>query len=318
MSQMKNKTTLAQLKLIFGMSYVVHTADRRFIIIDGGMKTAEHTKGLLDYLARKAEGKKPVIACWVFTHLDGDHVDNAFDILLNHSEDLELQCMGIAFPEIVDFEPREDDHPAHQQWMRGAMDIQKYGEARFEKIKALYPNTEFWDLQCDDKRQIDDVKIHVLMTPHERIPDHVMTHNSRNAVFKLTFTQGTDDPSDDKTFLAMGDNSGGGRNEFILDRYPKEVIKSDILQVIHHGMYGGHLDLYQEVDPEIVFWPTTEARFCGYEVDRDGNPVSYNRLTLDLDFNAYLRDDSVRVRTHFHGEQNVEIDMSDLSTTLFD
>ena len=314
----KRPTTLAQLKLIFGMLYVTQTSDGRFIIIDGGMKTEAHKTVLLDYLAKKSEGKKPVIACWMFTHLDGDHVDNAFDILLNHNDLFEVQCLGCGFPVRADFTPKEDDHPQHKIWKKGAMDIQEYAEARWEKIKALYPNAEFWDMHCDDRREIDDVKLHVLISAHERLPLDVLSHNSRSAVIKMTFTQGTADESDDTTFMATGDSGGDARCEFMLNRYPASYLKSDILQVIHHGMYGGHTEFYQAVDPKICFWPTTEARFFGYEMDRDGKAVSYANLTQDLPCNAYLRDNSVRVRTHYHGEQSLEIDMSDLSVTLLD
>ena len=314
----KRATTLAQLKLIFGMLYVTQTADGRFIIIDGGMKTAEHKQTLLDYLASKSEGKKPVIACWMFTHLDGDHVDNAFDILLTHSEELEVQCLGCGFPLREDFAPVESDPPAHNQWRKGATEIQEYAEARWEKIKALYPNTEFWEMRCDDRREIDDVKLHVLISAYERLPAAPISHNSRSAVIKMTFTQGTADESDDTTFLATGDSGGDARCEFMLNRYPTSYLQSDILQVIHHGMYGGHTEFYQAVDPKICFWPTTEARFFGYELDRDGKAVSYANLTQDLPCNAYLRDDSIRVRTHYHGEQSLEIDMSDLSVTILD
>ena len=312
----KRSTTLAQLTLTFGMLYVAQTSSGRFVIIDGGMKTAAHKATLLDYLATKSEGKKPVIACWMFTHLDGDHVDNAFDILLNHSEELEVQCLGCGFPVREDFAPVEGDHPQHNLWRKSAAGVQEYAVARWEKIKALYPNAEIWDMRCDDRREIDDVKLHVLISAFERLPMFPISHNSRSAVIKMTFTQGTEDESDDVTFMATGDSGGDERCEFMLKRYPASYLHSDILQVIHHGMYGGHTEFYQAVDPKICFWPTTEARFFGYEMDRDGNAVSYANLTQDLPCNAYLRDDSVRVRTHYHGEQSIEIDTRDLSVTI--
>ena len=306
---MANKTTLAQLELNFGMLYVVQLADGRLVIVDGGVKSDLHRKSLLDYLETKKIDGKVQVAAWLFTHLDGDHVDNAFDVLATYPEMFEVECFGISIPNIEDFEPREGDKPDILRWRDIAIKTQTSRLEAFEKAKAAHPTAEVWAPKCDEHRRFGDLDIHVLITGEERIPEDIYSHNQRSLVMKFTFDSG-------KTCMITGDSGGSARAEFLLKKYPEELLKSDILQVIHHGMYGGHLELYQAIDPDICFWPTTEARFFGYEQDRDGNPVSHFRLTQDLPCNAWLRDNSVRVRTHYHGEQSLEIDMGDFSTTL--
>lgn len=308
---MANKTTLAQLAISFGMLYVVQLSDGRFVIIDGGVKGEAHKKVLLDYLAEKKIGEKAQIAAWIFTHLDGDHMDNACDVLANYPELFDVECFAISIPDIEDFAQLEDDHPNVLKWREIAVRTQETRIAAFEKAREAHPNAELWAPKCDEHRRFADVDIHMLITGEERIPENVYSHNQRSLVMKLTFDSG-------KTCMITGDSGGSARAEFLLKKYPEALLKSDILQVIHHGMYGGHLELYQAMDPDICFWPTTEARFFGYEQDRDGNPVTYFRLTQDLPCNAWLRDNSIRVRTHYHGEQSVEIDMADFATTLLD
>ncbi|MBQ3055921.1 MAG: hypothetical protein IJC95_00345, partial [Clostridia bacterium] len=40
-----------------------------------------------------------------------------------------------------------------------------------------------------------------------------------------------------------------------------DYLKSDVLQVIHHGLAGGNIAFYEKVMPEIVFWPSSQNRF---------------------------------------------------------
>jgi hypothetical protein len=86
---------------------------------------------------------------------------------------------------------------------------------------------------------------------------------------------------------------------------------------MHHGLCG-YLPLYRAIDPEICLWPTTAARFLGHEVDEGGNQTSLARQLREQPFNAYLRDDSIRVRRHYHGEESIEIDMTNLRATPLD
>ena len=38
----------------------------------------------------------------------------------------------------------------------------------------------------------------------------------------------------------------------------RDKLKSDIVQVAHHGQAGASKELYQAVNPKIALWPTTE------------------------------------------------------------
>ncbi len=69
-----------------------------------------------------------------------------------------------------------------------------------------------------------------------------------------------------------------------------------ILQVSHHGLIGGYKRLYQIVDPEICFWPTAERRFLGL---KEGQRYQWCLGEGGCDYNAYLRDNSIRERTHY-------------------
>ena len=65
-------------------------------------------------------------------------------------------------------------------------------------------------------------------------------------------------------------------------RYGK-AMKSDILQVTHHGANGGYLPLYRLIDPDICFWTCSDYAFYT-------NPQQLG-IVEECDFNAFLRDD---------------------------
>ena len=76
-------------------------------------------------------------------------------------------------------------------------------------------------------------------------------------------------------------------------------LKTDMLQITHHGFNGGYLELYRYADPEICFWPIDQQRF---EQDE--------RLLGILEthkYNAWLRDDEVKIRTHYAASDTVTL-----------
>ena len=104
----------------------------------------------------------------------------------------------------------------------------------------------------------------------------------------------------------------------MLKTYGADVLKSDVMQVIHHGLAGGYKKIYEAVDPDICLWPTHWERFSGnYDGDGDGKPDSYQYCT-DPDYNQYLRDDSIKEREHYHHSQTTVIDMTNLNVTFWD
>jgi hypothetical protein len=83
-----------------------------------------------------------------------------------------------------------------------------------------------------------------------------------------------------------------------------DYLKSDILQVTHHGLIGGDKELYELINPEICFWATSEERFLGL------TPNQRYQWCLGeggCDYNRWLRDDTIRKRMHYHCSNIVTI-----------
>ena len=90
------------------------------------------------------------------------------------------------------------------------------------------------------------------------------------------------------------------KNALPADCFGSEL-KADILQLSHHGFNGACLDLYKAIDPDICFWACDVTRF-----DTDGRCLG----TINgYDFNKWLRDDSVKVRRHYHSSTTTTIEL---------
>ena len=58
------------------------------------------------------------------------------------------------------------------------------------------------------------------------------------------------------TFLVLGDT--GIKSSEKLLKTQKEKLKSDIVQMAHHGQSGATKELYEQINPTICMWPTPE------------------------------------------------------------
>ena len=54
----------------------------------------------------------------------------------------------------------------------------------------------------------------------------------------------------------------------------------------------------------------------GYDGNKNGDPSDDYQWCIEAKFNAWLRDDSIRVRQHYAADDTTIIDMSDLSVTV--
>jgi len=68
-------------------------------------------------------------------------------------------------------------------------------------------------------------------------------------------------------------------------------LKSDMVQLAHHGVNGGVL-LYQTIDADVVLWPiAVDASYNqGVELIRD---VAYNKVATDLAEEVYVAGNAV-------------------------
>jgi len=212
------------------MSYLITTPNNKLIIIDGGLR--EDT----EYLTKKIHELGSTVDMWIITHMHYDHYGAFVEILEKpNRNNITIKKVYYNFP------------PA--KWVNMA-------EPRFlEKNKALYdflPKLEDITqvLKEKDKYNIDGLIVDIIKVPddyEQYYPPYGSGSpvNDTSIAFKILFPNG-------KSALFLGD-LGFMAGQKLAKKY-KEKLKSDIVQMAHHGQNGAGEDLYKFVKPIICMW----------------------------------------------------------------
>lgn len=289
-AELRVEPQLTMMTIRMGLSIVIRTEDGGFIVLDGGYRSEEDMIELRRYLYdNNPHGGKPIIHAWMISHTHVDHMLLATDFLDRFHDDIDLRATVFNF---TDFSlPMGYDNPTSEK-----VRVDRY----LKLLETHFPNRRHYRCHTGEVMRFPGLEIRTLATHEDNYPNPLDHFNQASCAWKLTFASG-------KTVMLMGDTWRAVCKQ-MSEVYSAELLKCDVLQVTHHGLYGGNLELYQKIDPDICLWATPKANFIGQRTtpnepdytkvdqpcvgyDAAGNPVAA--------YNRWLRDESVRVRTHY-------------------
>ena len=271
--------TFTQLQLQrSGMCYIVQLESGEFIVVDGGKYEEKACLRLYEFLKENSLNGLPCVALWIFTHSHDDHISLATKFLNEYKDKVTIKAFAYQFPDCDKIEVAMESLSE----MKGEI-------ADFEQaIEKCYPNATIYTLHTGQSYFYDGVEIEVLYSLDDTYPHAYLSFNDTSSALRMKF-------KNEKTVLLLGDCMNEACKK--MAHTYGDYLKSDILQVSHHGLIGGDRGAYELIDPEICFWPVAEERFLGK------TPNQRYQWCLGeggCDYNAYLRDDSIRKRTHYH------------------
>ena len=169
-------------------------------------------------------------------------------------------------------------------------------------VARKFPDAKTWIAHTGEVMQFAGCKMEVLYTPEDYLTGIGLNSygtfpwgNHTNTTYRLDIN-GT-------TVMMLGD-SESTLNAWMARAY-EEDLKSDILQLAHHGSNGGHISLYRLIDPDICIWPVEEARM-------QNNATAY-------DYNRYLvlpASEGGRDRAHYTMDYTVVYECTDNGPVL--
>lgn len=277
-----------------GMLYVVQLVDGSFIVIDGGTNTYDSDKErLYNYLCEKTTDTIPVIACWMLTHPDPDHIGMAERFIKNYAGLVQIKAFAYNFAdESFTTNGTQDDAAILESIVRLESNMETY-----------YPHALRYNIHAGQSYYYKGVEIEILQTEEELFPNVGATWNDTSATWRMKFHTG-------QTALFLGDSMAVLCQQ--LEETYGDYMKSDMLQLAHHGLIGGDLELYKYINPNICFWSTTEERFNG---TYSGYDHQYCLGEGGCTYNAYLRDESIKKRIHYHNGQMGVVNLKADGTT---
>ena len=277
--------TFTQFRLPNGMGFATQLQNGEFILVDGGIKDTETSEQLYAFLKEKAVDGKPNIALWIFTHCHKDHIGLPTEFLTTYQGKVSVQAFAYQFPNCDKVEVAMESVADRKQAIADLETI----------IQDGYPNAVVYTLHTGQSYFYAGVEIEILYSLDDTYPYPYLSFNDMSVAFRMRFENG-------QTILLLGDSQNMACKA-MADRYG-DYLKSDFLQVAHHGLIGGDKRLYQMIDPEVCFWATTETRFLG---KKPNQRYQWCIGEGGCDYNAYLRDENIRRRTHYHGSKTTTI-----------
>jgi len=262
-----------------GMSAILQLSDASFVIFDGGPYDTEDSMDLYNFMKQRTpEGQKPVIAAWFITHAHGDHMGLALDFLRSHKNDVILRLGAFNFPDF-DTIRINNESAANMRDMANS----------FKSLVQSYPDAEYWVMHTGQTLKLPDCEIRVMYTPEDAASTEFAWGNHTCTAVRITMN--------DTTFTVLGDAERSLCQQ-MADAYGSSL-KSDILSLSHHGFNGACLDLYKCVNPDVCFWPVD-----GYRFMTDPRCLGTEH---GYDFNAWLRNDAIKVREHYAADETKTI-----------
>lgn len=216
-----------------GMSYIFRLADGKFFVIDGGWNTPGIADRLYDILARMAEGKKPVIAAWIFTHAHVDHIGAFFDFARDYADKVKLETVIYSFP--------------------GESRLAEMGDtlvascvAKWRQTVALFEGAKIIKARTGQRFYLSGLTVEILFSFEDyNMPHPLHNFNDTSLVFRVRVAG--------QKWMFLGDIAESGAPIFCA-RYGAGL-ESDVVQVAHHGYPGGTDAMYDLIKAPMVLWP---------------------------------------------------------------
>lgn len=216
-------------------SYVIKTKNNKIIVIDGGIDGAG--KDAPTYLYKELQTisgqDKPEIEAWFFSHIHWDHYYEFVKMYEAKKGEFTVKNIYLNFPSDEFISKNEPSELTYFPRFKKAYN-EIFGENAYENYNGV---------QVGDKINIDDVSFEILQIPDEKITSNAI--NNSSIIFRMT--------AEEQTVLFLGDAGVEAGNSLL--RTYGDAIKSDMVQMAHHGQAGVNKSLYAKVNPQVCFWP---------------------------------------------------------------
>ena len=255
---MSNTTEIYQLTSDAGIlmeAYVVKTPNQKIVVIDGGNETyldKPYLPSAIRAILGLNEGEYFEIEAWFLSHGHNDHYGEMSMMLRNYDENSNYKINNIYF----DFP--EFEHSAYdpEDYSLEGLATLKKGLNTYAKINDIECGDSYYDylngrvvneeaVKSGLVFTIDGVRFEILQT--WCLEDDQVNGNSMVIRVIPSAKEG-------KTCLLLNDVSivSGAR---LLKTYG-EALRSDIVQMAHHGQAGADKDVYDMIAAKVRLWPT--------------------------------------------------------------
>ena len=210
-------------------SFIITTADEKIIVIDGGENN--DAENLIEHLKALTGKEIPHVDAWILSHPHMDHISAFLQIMETMPGAVTLDKLYYNFPSIQYI-------TRNQPWPDPCL-------ARFYEDLPLYAD-KVLVVSIGDTFDVGDAHFECLYSPNPELTMNVT--NNASLVLKMTLGG--------KSVMWLGD-CGVEEGDRILElNKGTDTLKSDYVQMAHHGQNGVEKRFYEAVAPTGCFWNT--------------------------------------------------------------
>ena len=281
-----------------GTSIVIQLEDGSFLLIDGGQgKTDYYPKDsatLWNFLSSHAPaGEKPRIT-WLVTHIHMDHRNLFQQFIPAYKNKIDLELVVWNMPDFAEIGSKYSPN-----WKEGeAKPAKNYATpvaTLIDIINKNFPKTPIYTCHSGEKLYLPGCEIEFLVCHEDYYLNNFQWINDTSLTCRINING--------KSMMVFGDTTKYVSNAIITPAYGN-YIKSDILQVAHHGNGEGTLATFKAVDPDICLWSTSKAN---YENHKTREPNTWLFATSGTD--------GQRSRKHYHQSNTTTITIPSMSVS---
>ena len=233
-TQMACDYTYAQ----YGMLYIITLEDGSFVVFDSGDDKTNYDDKIyqkLKELNKRRDGKI-VIAGWFLSHVHHDHYHAFMNFCRTYYSKITIEQVfyNTTSPEF-EFNTVSDN---------------RYIQKNIEYVQRLC-RFDIVNVHTGMKFYLRNAEFEILHTEEDIFPDQPFYFNDTSIVWRMTIAG--------QTSLWTGDAADVTAN-IMVRRYPK-TLKSDMVQLSHHGYVGCTSIFYMKVNAGVLFWPTSQKGY---------------------------------------------------------
>ncbi len=263
----------------FGLCTILTLEDGSFIIYDGGgegkngvqANEQDRLYNLLKELNPRSDGKI-VIAAWILTHQHWDHYYNFYRFCERYGNNVEIEQY---ICNLSSSSYKYNSHNPDGYGIKNLINVRDNFMAKPYKIVEVHTG---------QRVQVRNVEVEILFTQEDMYPSPIYYFNNTTLVTRLYVNRTVAAIGNEvdasttlmstNTVLMLGDQNHEGCH-YMLDMYGQNVkanatLKSDIVQVSHHGVNGAITELYDVAAPTLLLWPTSQSNYNSWTNGKAG------------------------------------------------
>ncbi len=238
-------------------SFVIRTAHGKLIVLDGGidgtgLELPAYMPAALRAIAGVGQKDYVEVEAWILSHAHKDHFNELRKTLetCKDDENFVIKQFIFDFPEFESSEyPAANADSGYLAYLKSALNA--YAEARglpvtegstyYDDVNGAFANAESIKNGCE--LEIDGVRLEFLQTWRKEDGTNI---NNTSLIFRA-WVEG-------QSILFLQDTAVE-RGLTLVNTYG-DAIKSDIVQMAHHGQGGVSKVVYDRIDASVRIWPT--------------------------------------------------------------